>query len=428
MHLIKVGVNYKIAPIEIREKMSFSKEAAEVAHVPLHDHEQILENVIISTCNRTEIYAVVENIEKGIAIVQQFLLDWFQLEAEQCATYLVHLADDAAIQHLFKLATGLDSLVVGETQILGQVKDAFLMAQEKKTTGKMLNELFKRVITFAKRSHHDTAIGEQAVSISYVAVELAKKIFGGMENKHVVILGAGETGELTLKNLQGAGVSNITVLNRTLERAEMIATTFRAQYGTFDQLNESLKHADIVISSTASTNAILTKEMIMPIEEQRRGRPLFLIDIAVPRDIDPEIRLLDHVFLYDLDDLQEIVNENMASRQKAAQHIERQLVDELASYHNWVAMLDAIPIIRALQEKSTFIQERTLQSIHRKIPHLTEREMKVLNKHTKSIVHQLLEEPIKQAKHMGKSADTLVLFQEIFGLQVEINTPLIGQK
>src|SRR5690625_3685824 len=252
-------------------------------------------------------------------------------------------------------------MVIGETQILGQVRQSFLTAQKLQVTGRIFNELFKRVITFAKQAHRDTAIEKQAVSISYVAVELSKKIFGNIEEKHIVILGAGETGELTLKNLQGAGVSNITVINRTFERAEKLASKFIAQAVPFEDLLESLKDADILISSTASTTSVLTKENLQPILQQRKEKPLFLIDIAMPRDIDPTIAELDQVFLYNLDDLQKVVDENMEARKKAALLIEKQVNTELTSFHQWLDMLDVVPVIRALQEKSGLIQESVLK-------------------------------------------------------------------
>ncbi|MFC0301072.1 glutamyl-tRNA reductase [Virgibacillus soli] len=421
MHIIKVGFNHQIAPLAIREKLSFSESELETAMRKLNDQYQMKENVIISTCNRTELFALVHNAQEGLASIKQFLLDWFKEDKDEIAPYLQHLKGDEAIKHLYKLAVGLDSLVIGETQILGQVRDAFLTAQQIRATGKIFNELFKRVITFAKRAHRETKISEQAVSISYVAVELAKKIFGDITDKHVVILGAGEMGELALKNLQGSGVTNITVVNRTLERAEKLAHTFHAKAVHMGQLLHVLTDADMLISSTSSTTSILNKESIQSIQKLRKGNPLFLIDIAVPRDIDSDVAKLDNVFLYDMDDLHGVVEQNLETRKRAATMIEAQLVDELCAFKNWVAMLDAVPIMRALREKSIAIQERTLESVYRKMPDLTARERKVLQKHMKSVTHQILEEPIKQLKYMGsnqKSEDELELFKDIFGLEL----------
>lgn len=421
MHIVKVGLNYQVAPLDIREKVTFSNDEIKEAMLELKEQYNVMENVIVSTCNRTEIFAVVTQPHIGIATVQQFLMDWFHMEEDDFLPFLQTLKDKDVIEHLFKLVTGLDSMVIGETQILGQVKDAFLTAQELETTGTIFNELFKRAITFAKRAHKDTVVSEQAVSISYVAVELAKKIFGDIKKKHVVILGAGEMGELALKNLQGSGASEITVVNRTLEKAEKLAKKFSANAVHMGQLLHVLKDADILISSTGAEEVVLNKQALLPVQKLRRGNPLFIIDIAVPRDIDRSVEELDSVFLYDIDDLHGVVDKNLEARKQAAKIIEGQLVDEICAFKNWVAMLDAVPVIRALREKSISIQERTLKSIYRKIPDLTEREKKVLQKHTKSIIHQLLEEPINTAKQMSKyqeSDEALDLFKEIFGLDM----------
>ena len=416
VHILKAGVHYEAAPVEIREKIVFPPHIVGKAMLQLNQLDHVDETIILSTCNRTEIYISTENKEAGIAAIKRFVSDWFGLSEMEFLPYLEWSADEETVLHLFRMTAGLDSMVLGETQILGQVRDAFMEAQALKTTKKLFNELFKRVITFAKRAHKETAIGEQAVSVSYVAVELAKKIFGDIADKHVLIIGAGETGELTLKNLHGAGVTSITVANRTYERAADLAGKFQAGAIAFEDIGAVMQDVDIVISATACPVPVLTKEKLQPLQKQRKGHPLFLIDIAVPRDIDPQIAELDSVFLYDMDDLKEVVEKNMAARAETAEIIEKQLKPELVSFNNWVTMLDAVPVIRALREKSLSIQESTLESIHRKMPDLTEREAKVLQKHTKSIIHQLLEEPIKQAKTMAESEEELKQFERIFGL------------
>ena len=419
MHILKVGVNYQVAPLEVREKLTFSEDSIEHAMMSLSKYEAILENIILSTCNRTEIYVLVESFHSGKQSVITFLKHWFHIEEEEFTEYLQLSKDNDAINHVFKLAVGLNSMVLGETQILGQVRDAFLTAQKLHVTGKIFNELFKRVITFAKSAHSNTVIGEQAVSISYVAVELSKKIFGKIDKKHVVIIGAGEMSELSLKNLSSAGVSNVTVVNRSFDKAKLLADRFHATAVTMAELGDVLTTSDIVISSTGASEAILTKEQLQPIQEQRRNKPLFLIDIAVPRDIEASVDKLDNIFLYDVDDLQHVADENMEARKEAADLIESQLAHELASFQNWLDMLDVVPLIRALREKSLAIQERTLASIFRKIPDLDEREMKVLRKHTKSIVNQLLDQPIKQAKLIGNMENAEArkeIFSDIFGL------------
>lgn len=423
MHILKIGFTYKTAPIELREKLTFPEEMIEDAMLKLNNQKSIMENVIISTCNRTEIYVVADQLHTGRHYVKQFLADWFNLAKEDFTPYLQITENEAAVEHLLRVTVGLNSMVLGETQILGQVRDAFLLAQKIKVTGTMFNELFKRAITFAKKAHHDTAIGEQAVSISYAAVELAKKIFGQINDKHVVIYGAGEMGELAVENLHGAGVGKISVVNRTLARAEALAEKFSARAEKAESLLDVLASADILISSTGSSSAVLTKEQLKPIQKNRKGAPLFIVDIALPRDVDPAIDELDNVFLYDIDDLQHVVDDNLQARKEAAELIEIELEKEITDFNDWIAMLGVVPIITALREKAGRIQSETLTSIFRKIPELTEREQRVLNKHTKSIINQILKEPLTQVKELASSEDSakdLDLFVSIFGLEEEV--------
>ncbi|AXI09605.1 glutamyl-tRNA reductase [Oceanobacillus zhaokaii] len=425
MHILKVGFNYKTAPVEIREKLTFQESSLSDAMIELKNQKSILENVIVSTCNRTEVYAVVDQLHTGRYYIKNFLAEWFNLDKEEFSAYLRITEDDGAMEHLFRVSTGLDSMVLGETQILGQVRQAFLTSQQAKTTGTVFNELFKQAITFGKRAHNETAIGEHAVSISYAAVELAKKIFGDLKNKQVAILGAGKMGELSAKNLQGSGATNITVVNRTLQNAEELAEKFNASAASFEQLLDVLVDADILISSTGSDSLVLKKEMLQAIQKERKGRPLFLVDIAVPRDIDPAISEMDDVFLYDIDDLQHIVDSNLEARKTAATQIELMVEEEILTFKEWLKTLGVVPVIAALREKAQSIQEETMLSIERKMPDLTAREKKVLNKHTKSIINQLLKEPITQAKELAGKENaeaSLQLFVNIFGIEEEVKS------
>jgi glutamyl-tRNA reductase len=425
LHILKVGFNYKTAPVEIREKLTFQESSLSDAMIELKNQKSILENVIVSTCNRTEVYAVVDQLHTGRYYIKNFLAEWFNLDKEEFSAYLRITEDDGAMEHLFRVSTGLDSMVLGETQILGQVRQAFLTSQQAKTTGTVFNELFKQAITFGKRAHNETAIGEHAVSISYAAVELAKKIFGDLKNKQVAILGAGKMGELSAKNLQGSGATNITVVNRTLQKAEELAEKFNASAASFEQLLDVLVDADILISSTGSDSLVLKKEMLQAIQKERKGRPLFLVDIAVPRDIDPAISEMDDVFLYDIDDLQHIVDSNLEARKTAATQIELMVEEEILTFKEWLKTLGVVPVIAALREKAQSIQEETMLSIERKMPDLTAREKKVLNKHTKSIINQLLKEPITQAKELAGKENaeaSLQLFVNIFGIEEEVKS------
>ncbi|WP_458412311.1 glutamyl-tRNA reductase [Schinkia sp. CFF1] len=431
MYVLKVGLNYKTAPVEIREKLTFDSSTIQEAHKKLRAQKSILEDVIISTCNRTEIYAVVEQIHTGRYYIMAFLADWFKCEIDEFAPYLSIYENDEAIDHLFRVVCGLDSMVLGETQILGQVRDSFLLAQEMKTTGTIFNELFKQAITLAKRAHNETEIGENAVSVSYAAVELAKKIFGHLENKHVVIVGAGKMGELAAINLHGSGAINITVINRTYEKAVELANRFHGQAESMENLNQALVDADILISSTGSKDFVITKEMMAKVEKRRKGRPLFMVDIAVPRDLDPALDELENVFLYDIDDLQGVVDANLAEREKAALKIGKMIEVQMAEFQSWLGTLGVVPIISALRKRALAIQAETMDSIERKMPNLTDREKRLLNKHTKSIINQLLREPINSAKEIASqpnAEESLKLFMKIFDIEEDVQEEIDAQK
>src|SRR3954447_11579610 len=279
MHIIVVGINHKTAPVEIRERLTFDPSQLGDAMSVLKDKKSILENVIISTCNRTEIYAVVDQLHTGRYYIKEFLAEWFQLEQAEFTPFLFVYEQDGALEHLFKMTCGLDSLVLGETQILGQVRTSFLQAQEDLTIGTVFNQLFKQALTLAKRAHSETDIGANAVSVSYAAVELAKKIFGKIENKHVLIVGAGKMGELAIQNLHGSGATKVTVINRTYEKAETLASRFNGKAKSMDELNAALIDADILISSTGAKGFVITKKMVESVEKKRKGKPLFMVDI-----------------------------------------------------------------------------------------------------------------------------------------------------
>jgi len=423
MHTIVIGVNHRTAPVEIREKLSFIETELPQAMQTLQQQKSILENIIISTCNRTEIYAVVDQLHTGRYYVKNFLAEWFDIPLESFSSHLVIMENDGAIEHLMRVSAGIDSMVLGETQILGQVRDSFLEGQTIGTTGTVFNELFKQAVTLAKKAHTETAIGDNAVSVSYAAVELGKKIFGTLDKKHVAILGAGEMGELAVKNLHGSGASKVTVVNRTLSKAEVLADKFGGVAKSMQELQCTLLEADVLISSTGATDFVIDFELMQLVERLRKGRPIFMVDIAVPRDLDPRIGDLPNVFLYDIDDLQGIVEANLAERKRAAEEIGLMIEQEIVVFKEWIAQLGVVPVISALRQKAHRIQTETMTSIENKMPDLTDREKKVLNKHTKSIVNQLLKDPILQAKELAmdsKSVEKLELFQQIFGIDDDV--------
>lgn len=423
MHILVTSLNYKSTPVEIREKFTFQGEERTNAIHRLKDTKSILEGVIVSTCNRTEIYAVVDQLHTGKYYLKNFLSEWFGLPIDDFVGYLDIYEDDRAIEHLLRVTCGLNSMVVGETQILGQIKESFLFAQEQQATGTVFNQLFKQAVTLAKRAHSETSIGENAVSVSYAAVELGKKIFGDFKNKHVLIFGAGKMSELTGKHLHANGVGKVTVINRTMSKAIELADKLLGEARPINELTEALVDADILISSTGAKDYVVTKEMVASIIKKRKGRPLFMVDIAVPRDIDPALSKLESVYLYDIDDLEGIVAANLDERKREAEKIEIMIDHEMVEFKNWLNTLGVVPIISSLRSKALSVQEETMASLERKLPNLSERDKKVLSKHMKSIVNQLLRDPIVAAKELAAEPDaqeSLALFTRIFALETEL--------
>lgn len=427
MHILVVGINYKTAPVEIRERLTFNESNIADAMRSLKTKKSILENVILSTCNRTEIYAVVDQLHTGRYYIKEFLSEWFQIPQQEFSPYLFIYEEDGAIEHLFNVTCGLNSMILGETQILGQVRSSFLQAQTEKTNGTVFNQLFKQAVTVAKKGHSETDIGANAVSVSYAAVELAKKIFGSLTSKHVLVLGAGKMGELAIQNLHANGASKVTVINRTFEKAQGLASRFAGEARTYEELKASLTEADILISSTGAQEFVLTKKMMASIAKGRKGKPLFMVDIAVPRDLDPQIAELEGVFLYDIDDLENIVEANLQERKKAAEKIKLMIEKEIVEFKQWLNLLGVVPVISALREKAHEIQSGTMSSIERKLSHLSERDLKVINKHTKSIINQMLKDPILQAKELAgepNATEALDLFVKIFNIEGQVKKQL----
>lgn len=423
MHLIVVGLNYRTAPVEIRERFALSEREMPLALQALKQTSGILEGVIVATCNRTELYAVVDRLHLCGHYIRAFMEQWFKISRKEFNSHLYMYEDDRAVEHLFRVTSGLDSMIIGETQILGQVRDAFLLAQEEQTTGTIFNRLFKQAITLAKRAHSETTIGESAVSVSYAAVELGKRIFGRFDDKKVMIVGAGKMSELTAQHLHSNGAKEVFVVNRTLEKAQELAEKFQGSALALDQAIDRLKDMDIVISSTGAEQFVLTRKHIEAAMSARKKRPLFLIDIAVPRDIEPSCGDVSNVFLYDIDDLEGIVETNLAKRRKEAAIIEEMIVLEQEAYQQWYTTLGVSPLIRALQEKAAAIQENTLESLLRKLPELDERQVKVIRKLTKSIVNQVIHDPILRIKELAaekRSDEAMKLFVQLFALEEEV--------
>jgi glutamyl-tRNA reductase len=422
MHIIAVSLNHHTAPVEVRERFTFSDEVLPEALLSLKQTKSILEGVIVSTCNRTEIYAVVDRLHMCGHYIRGFMESWFGIPRDQFVQYLSIHEDQEAIKHLFRVTCGLDSMMIGETQILGQIRSAFLSAQKDTATGTFFNMLFKQAITLAKKVHTETGIGDSAVSVSYAAVELGKRIFGDYNQKSVMIIGAGKMGELTVKHLHANGASKVIVANRTIARAEELAARWDGTPCSMDEVKTLLieQGVDIIISSTGSDGYVLTKEQMDEVMIARSNKPLFVIDIAVPRDFDPEIANSDQVFLYDMDDLQAIVESNVNLRKREGEKVEQMIKQEIVVFQQWYKLLGLSPTIRALQEKAALIHRETMDSLIKKLPDLEERERKVIHKLSKSIVNQMLHDPIMRIKELAVDRhgdEAIKMFSHLFALE-----------
>lgn len=423
MHMVVVGVNFRTAPVEVREKFAVVPERLAEALQELNQTRGVLECVIVSTCNRTELYSIVDPQHWSPESFHGFMESWFHIPRGTFVPYLYMKEDDEAKRHLFRVASGLDSMVIGETQILGQVRDAFLLAQKERATGTIFNMLFKQAITMAKKAHTETGIGENAVSVPYAAVELGKRIFGSFRNKKVLVIGAGEMSELTLKHLHAGGAARIAVMNRTFERARELAEEFQGQAYPLDQLQSQLSEADVVIASTGAAQAVVTKDMVDRVMRMRPSRPLFMIDISVPRNLDPLIHETPNVYLYDIDDLEGIVEANMEERRKLSVAIEAMIDEELERFDKWYRSLGVGPLIRAMQEKASVIHRDTMESLQHKLPDLTERELSVIHKLTKSMLNQMMQDPIQRVKEMAperQGDEALFYFAKLFALEEQL--------
>ncbi|OKP87594.1 glutamyl-tRNA reductase [Paenibacillus sp. P32E] len=425
MHIVVVGLNYRTAPVEVREQFAFAERDLPAALHQLMQTKSVLEGVVVATCNRTEIYVVVDRLHMCGYFIRSYMEQWFGVKSDVFAQHMYIYEDEQAIAHLFRVTCGLDSMVIGETQILGQVRSAFLTAQGEGVTGTWFNRLFKQAVTLGKRAHSETSIGESAVSVSYAAVELGKRIFGMFSGKRVLILGAGKMSELTVKHLYSSGAAEVIVANRTLSRAVELAEKFSGKPSTIEQALQHLDEVDIVISSTGADGYVLTAAQVAENMKRRPSRPLFMIDIAVPRDIDPAAASVPDVFLYDIDDLEGIVETNLEMRRTEAAKIEVMIEAELEDFQMWLKTMGVRPVIRALQDKSNGIYEDTMDSLFNKLPELDEHQRKVIRRLTKSIVNQMMHDPINVIKELsgGKQGnEALEYFTQIFALQEQLGT------
>ena len=405
MNLIVLGVNHKTAPVEIREKLAFSEKHLEETFSALHNYPELKEKVILSTCNRVEIYARVGNIDEGINRLKDFVYKYHKINDGELENFFYTYFTEDAVEHLFKVSSSLDSMVVGEPQILGQVKDAYSLAKESRATGMILNQLFEKAFSVAKKVRNETRIAESAVSVSYAAVELAKKIFGDIEGKTIMVIGAGEMSELAARHLLSSGAKGILVSNRTFDRAVELARDLKGSAIRFDSIEDELVRTDIVISSTGAPHFIIKKEMVERIIHKRRNKPIFFIDIAVPRDVEPAINEIENVFLYDIDDLQNVVNANIKEREKESEKALEIIKKEVGQFLNWIDGLEVVPTIAALREKAEAVRLKELEEAFSKLGTVSDKERLVIDNLTSAIVNKLLHEPTVNLKKQIESTD-----------------------
>ncbi len=420
MNILVVGLNHKTAEVEVREKIAFDGNKLGDASDILKTNPQVKENIILSTCNRVELYANVKDAAEGTEGIKKFLSDFHNIPREILDKSLYVHDGGSAIKHIFRVASSLDSMVVGEPQILGQLKDAYEFSLKRKSTGILLNRLMKKAFSVAKRVRTETKIAESAVSISFAAVELAKKIFEDLSTKTFMLIGAGEMAELAAKHLINNGVKDVIVTNRTYERAEELAREFNGKPVQFENFLQELVHTDIVICSTGAPHYILTKEHMHKIMKQRKNRQMFIIDIAVPRNIDPEINDMDNVYLYDIDDLKGVIDKNTQVRNREAEKAEKIVDAEIEAFLKWQASLSSVPAIVALREKAEAIRKEEVEKTMRKLGGLKQEEIQAVEALTNSIVNKLIHPPTAALKSEMEDKDVMVeIIKRLYNLDVK---------
>ncbi|MDE2322748.1 MAG: glutamyl-tRNA reductase [candidate division NC10 bacterium] len=422
MEIIALGLSHKTAPIELREKLHIPESELPEILEELSGCGQILERMILSTCNRVETYAVVDDVEGARRFLVELLAERHKLLPEAFEPSMYLLTADQAIRHIFRVASSLDAMVVGESQILGQVKAAYAAALEREATGPILNALMERAFRVAKRVRTETGIATSAVSVSTAAIELAKKIFGDLTGRTVMLIGAGKMSELSAKHLLADGVGTVLVANRNFDRAVELAERWGGRAVRYDFAKLEMLQADIVISSTGAPHQILSKADFEEIIAQRRNRPIFVIDIAVPRDIDPKANEIDNVYLYDLDDLKGVVQANLRERQREADLAEAMIDREVRQFAGWLTSLHVVPTIVAMRKKIESIREEELQRIFAKLQDLTPEERHAISLMTGSIVNKILHDPTMELKRQSalKEGHLYVnVLRRLFGIKEE---------
>jgi glutamyl-tRNA reductase len=421
MSFVLIGLSHHTSPLELREQLHFPEAVIPGALVSLRKRLEGAGAVILSTCNRVELYAHHQkNGDELQADLKRFMSDFHGISEGAFEAALYSQADEEAVRHLFRVAASLDSLVVGEAQILGQVQDAYQLAQAEQATDKVISQAFQQAFSTAKKVRTHSSIAEGKVSVGSVAVDLAVSIFMGLEGKTVMVIGSGNMGRLTLKNLVSRGVDRVLVVNRSIEKAEAIAAEVGGEALPMDALETNLHRADIIVTSTASPEPILRPTSFQSALKQRAHEPIFIIDIAVPRDVDPAVNDLDDVYLYDVDDLQDVADENMRTRRDEIERCTAMVEKSVANYMKWLRGLAAEPTIVSMASELNDIRERELTKTLKNLPDLTQEQRDEVDYLSKRIVNAILQRPMSQIKREMASDDAqgvLQMVKRLFGLK-----------
>lgn len=403
--ILLIGLNHKTAPIEIRECLAFTEDDAIAGLAALRADAAIDEAMIFSTCNRVEVLVTARDPRGAVAAAKRFLEATKQVPLAQFESALYLNQGDAAVRHLFSVAAGLDSMVLGEPQILGQVKAAYRLATEQKSSGVILNRLLHRTFFVAKRIRTETGIGDHAVSISYAAIELARKIFGDLEGKQVLLVGAGEMAELAVDHLIKHRTGKVVVANRTLERGMALASKYKGAAIGIDELPDYLSRVDIIITSTGSPGYVIRQVDVKGIMRHRRNRPLFFIDIAVPRDVDPLVNQINNAYVYDIDDLKEVVDENIEDRRREAVKAERMVEEAVIQFRRWFDSQGVVPTIKALHAKVRAVAEAEVRKTLGQLGRLEPEERQAIERMGEAMVKKILHDPTQYLKGNGCHGD-----------------------
>jgi glutamyl-tRNA reductase len=401
MRLFVTGLNHRTAPVEVRERLAFEPDALTQALGNLKQRPGLLEGMILSTCNRVEVTVAAEEKTDAEASVEHFLAESRSVERSWVTPYLYRYAGPDAIRHLFRVASSLDSMIVGEPQILGQMKTAYALAKECGAISGFLDLVMTRAFNVAKRVRSETDIGQSAVSVSYAAVELAREIFGSLSGKHVLLVGAGKMAESAARHLRRAGASLITVTNRTRARAEALAEEFQGRVVDYDRFLDLMPEVDILLASSAAPHYILTQEQMPAVLGRRRNRPIFLIDIAVPRNIEASINELDNVFLYDIDDLQKVVDANLKGRIEVAVQAEDIIREEVERMMTRLKTRDIVPTIVSLQEQFEHLRSSEIDRLRGKLGSLTPQQEEAIEAITRGIINKIAHGPISELRRQA---------------------------